>query len=487
GRLGITMQMAPGIQLETLDRQTKIIEDAVIELVPEMDTMSVFVGDEADDGEDWNESRVILQLIPRDERDATAEDIRKRFAEKAPRVAGGKVNSRVYGSLPLPRSFNRDGDNIAVLVRGHDRQTAEQLAKAVEETMKTIPGLVNVETQIDDKRPELVTRIDRSKASNLGITVDAISQSLETTFRGTQATVYRESGDEFNVLVRLREGDRAGKTDLDQVGVSVPSGKLVPLGNLVAYELDDAPVSIERVDRQRAIVVTGAAEGRDLGSAVGDLQMALADLPVPDGFQLEVSGDYEEQQESFQMLQLGFLLAVILMYMVMAAQFESLTSPLLILTTLPLGAVGVILVLVFWDTTLNVESGIGLIVLAGVVVNNAIVLVDYAWQLRRTSPELSTHEIVTRASLRRFRPIIMTTLTTVLGMLPVAWGWGEGGELQAPMARVVVGGLLSGTLITLWAIPLILHSAIPEKPTRKPTEQKVPGSTSKPAAVAVGT
>jgi len=179
-----------------------------------------------------------------------------------------------------------------------------------------------------------------------------------------------------------------------------------------------------------------------------------------------VSGDWEQQQESFRMLTLGFALAIVLMYMVMAAQFESLTSPLLILTTLPLAAVGVILVLVYWSTSLNVQSGIGMLVLAGVVVNNAIVLVDYAWILRRRETDLPALQIIRRASVRRFRPILMTTLTTVLGMLPVAFGWGEGGELQAPMARVVVGGLISGTLITLWAIPLVLSLVMPEPRTR---------------------
>ena len=156
------------------------------------------------------------------------------------------------------------------------------------------------------------------------------------------------------------------------------------------------------------------------------------------------------------MLIKGFLLAILLMYMVMASQFESLRDPLLILFTLPLAAIGVILVLVFWDTTLNVQSFIGLIILAGVVVNNAIVLIDYANQLRREDNLRTNAEIIQQAAVRRFRPIIMTTLTTVLGMLPVALGWGEGGELQAPMARVVIGGLTSGTLITLVAIPIVL-------------------------------
>lgn len=461
GRIGITGVMAPGIQLETLDRQTAQMEMLVNRFVPETETTSVFIGDKAEDGDDWNESRVILQLVPRNQREANAEEVRKRFMDNLEPIAGMKVNARVYSGIPMSRMFNSNGeDNLAVLVRGHDRETATQLADAVIETMKSIPGLVNVEKQMDQERPQLMTEIDRAKASHLGITVQTITETLETTFRGQEATVFREDGDEYNVLVRLNKDDRSQKADLDQVSVTTESGRLVPLGNLVSFRLGNTPLAIDRIDRQRVVVISASAEGRDLGSVVSDLKSKIAGISVPDGFQVDISGDWEEQQASFQLLTRGFLLAVLLMYMVMAAQFESLRDPLLILFSLPLAAVGVILVLVFWDTTLNVQSFIGLIVLAGVVVNNAIVLIDYANQLRQRHTELPVLEIVRRASLRRFRPIIMTTLTTVLGMLPVAVGAGEGGELQAPMARVVVGGLLSGTLITLVVIPLLLRSTM---------------------------
>jgi HAE1 family hydrophobic/amphiphilic exporter-1 len=160
---------------------------------------------------------------------------------------------------------------------------------------------------------------------------------------------------------------------------------------------------------------------------------------------------------------LGFLLAVVLMYMVMASQFESLKDPLVILITLPFGAIGVVVILVFSETTLNVQSFIGIVMLSGIVVNNAIVLVDYVNQLRQQHPELTPQEIATRAGVRRLRPILMTTLTTVLAMIPVALGWGEGGELQAPMARVVIGGLMSGTVMTLVAIPLICAALSPRR------------------------
>ena len=475
GRLGITGVMAPGIQLQTLDRQTAQLEAAIAQSIPEADTSSVFIGDEADDGEDWNESRAILQLVPRDERDETAEQIRARFMKKLKAIPGMQVSARVYGGLPLGRMFRSNGDdNIAIFVRGHDRETANQLAEAVMDRMQSVQGLVNVEKQMDKNRPELMTVIDRTKASHLGVTVETITDTLETTFRGREATVFREDGDEFNVLVRLSEEDRSKQSDLNQVSVTTEDGMLIPLGNLVSFELGSAPLAIDRVDRQRVVVITASSEGRDLGNVVDDLKTELASLSVPEGFHVDISGDWEEQQESFNLLVQGFLLAVLLMYMVMAAQFESLRDPFLILFTIPLAAVGVILVLVFWDTSLNVQSFIGLIVLAGVVVNNAIVLVDYTNKLRARHPEKPALEITRMASVRRFRPIIMTTLTTVLGMLPVAIGAGEGGELQAPVARVVIGGLLSGSVITLVLIPLILRITLTEGKRRPADTRHVP-------------
>ncbi|MCA9088173.1 MAG: efflux RND transporter permease subunit [Planctomycetaceae bacterium] len=471
GRLGITGVMAPGIQLNTLDRQTKIIEEAIAEYIPERETLSVFIGDKAEEGEDWNECRAILQLKPRAERTATTEEIRKRFAKQLGPIAGMRVRSRVYSSLPLFRAFSSQGDNIAVLIRGHDRTTAEQLAMAVTDAMNSIHGLINVELQANEKRPEVITRIDRAKASQLGVTVQDITQALETTFRGARATVFREDGDEFEVVVRLQEVDRSQQSDLDQVGIATADGRLLPLGNFVSYQSGDAPLAINRLDRQRVVVVTAASEGRDLGAIIQDLEAALSRVPVPMGFSIEIGGDWEEQTESFAMLVKGFILAIVLMYMVMASQFESLRDPLLILLTLPIAAVGVLLVLVFWDTTLNVQSFIGLIVLAGVVVNNAIVLVDYFNQLKRAEPQTEQTLLIQRASVRRFRPIVMTTLTTVLGMLPVALALGEGSELQAPMARVVIGGLVSGTIITLVAIPVVLRLLAPAPASPPPVSQ----------------
>jgi HAE1 family hydrophobic/amphiphilic exporter-1 len=308
----------------------------------------------------------------------------------------------------------------------------------------------------------LAVHVDRVKASLLGVSVRDIAETLDTTIRGTEATMFRESGDEFSVLVRLQDSDRDRLPDIERLGVSTASGRVVALRDLVRFDTGNAPLRITRTARQRVVQVSADVVDRDLGSVVGDLTGRLNQQKWPRGFSYRIVGDYEEQQRSFEELTKGLVLAVVLMYMVMASQFESFRDPLVILVTIPLGAIGVILALFLTDTTLNAQSFIGTVMLAGIVVNNAIVLVDCIRQrLAEAGTSGDLTEVIVGASVRRFRPILMTTLTTVLAMLPIAWGWGEGGELQAPMARVVIGGLLSGSLTTLLAIPIVCHIVRP--------------------------
>ena len=219
----------------------------------------------------------------------------------------------------------------------------------------------------------------------------------------------------------------------------------------------EGPVQIDRLDQQRIIIVSGTIADRDLGSIVAELVATLEALPRPSGYEVRLGGEYEDQVEAFNDLLFASILAFVLVYMVMAAQFESLRDPFIIIFSIPLAAIGVVSTLIVTDTTFNMQGFLGVIVLVGIVVNNAIVLVDYANQLRREHG-YGVRDAVVTAGGRRLRPILMTTATTVLGLVPMALGLGQGGELQAPLARVVVGGLLTSTLITLVFIPVVYAS-----------------------------
>jgi HAE1 family hydrophobic/amphiphilic exporter-1 len=254
--------------------------------------------------------------------------------------------------------------------------------------------------------------------------------------------------------------------------LSTPTGEDVALRNVVDSESGRGPILIDRKDQQRIVTVDANVTGRDLGSVAADMQARLQQIARPVGYDLMIAGNFEEQQKSFRELIVSLLLALLLVYMVLACQYESLRDPLIVMVSVPLAAIGVLLMLFLTGTTLNVQSYIGCIMLGGIVVNNAILLVDQSGRLRSTG--LSTREAVTEAGRRRLRPILMTTLTTILGLLPLAFGIGEGADAQAPLARAVVGGLLASTLITLVLIPVVyslFHSDEP-KPSRHRIRRK---------------
>jgi HAE1 family hydrophobic/amphiphilic exporter-1 len=226
------------------------------------------------------------------------------------------------------------------------------------------------------------------------------------------------------------------------------------LRNVVSTEGGRGPILIDRKDQQRIVNVQANVAGRDLGSVAEDVEQRLQQIVRPVGYDLDVAGTYEEQQEAFQELIVSLVLALVLVYMVLACQYESLRDPVIVMFSVPLAAIGVLLILFLTNTTLNVQSYIGCIMLGGIVVNNAILLVDQAGRLRKHG-EWKTRDAVAEAGRRRLRPILMTTLTTILGLLPLALGIGEGADAQAPLARAVRGGLTASTLITLVLIPVV--------------------------------
>jgi HAE1 family hydrophobic/amphiphilic exporter-1 len=286
------------------------------------------------------------------------------------------------------------------------------------------------------------------------LTVSQIANMLQTILSGTRASNYREAGDEFGIRVKLKDAGKLELNELLDLTLTNADGQPVVLRNVVQVKPWSGPVLIERKDQERVVTVTGNFTGRDMGSVLADIRKGLRSIPVPQGFSIVLGGDYEEQQKAFRELLLGFVLAIVLVYMVMASLYESLRDPFVVMFSIPFASIGVILMLLLTNTTFNVQSYIGCIMLGGIVVNNAILLVDQINLLRRRDG-MSLREAIEEAGRRRLRPILMTATTTMLALVPLALGLGEGGEAQAPMARAVIGGLLTSTLITLVFVPTI--------------------------------
>jgi HAE1 family hydrophobic/amphiphilic exporter-1 len=287
----------------------------------------------------------------------------------------------------------------------------------------------------------------------LGMSVGSVATTIQTNVAGTTAAQFRERGNEYPVVVRLREADREEIADVGDVLLSTPTGQVVPAKNVLAVNREAGPVQIDRQNMERITRVNGETEV-PLSEAVGALQSRLGQVRVPPDFAVGFGPELEEQQRSFAQLRLVLILAVILVYAVMASQYESLRDPFIIMFSVPVAAIGVVLSLLLTGSSFSMQAYIGIIMLAGIVVSNAILLVDYINTLRRRDG-MAIREAVELGGRTRLRPILMTSIATMLGLVPMAIGVGEGGELQAPLARVVIGGLLTSTLVTLVLVPAV--------------------------------
>jgi len=266
----------------------------------------------------------------------------------------------------------------------------------------------------------------------------------------------------------LSEEDRKDLDDLLDLTVVNNRGEMVVMRNVVETVREEGPVRIERKDQERIITIEVNYTGQDMGTVIKEIRGKLGFIPVPKDFAILFGGDYEEQQEAFRELLVGLILAIFLVYMVMAGQFESFRDPFVVLFSIPMAIIGVVLTMILTGTIFSMQAFIGCIIMTGIVVNNAILLVHHTNQLRREGG-MELTAAVRQAGLNRLRPILMTTMTTVLGLLPLAIGFGEGGEAQAPLARVVIGGLLSSTLITLVLIPVVYTIFERKRPGGKST------------------
>jgi HAE1 family hydrophobic/amphiphilic exporter-1 len=325
--------------------------------------------------------------------------------------------------------------------------------------MEAVPGVTDVRVSRREGRPEERLELDRERIAEVGLSVEEVGRTLMANVGGLEAGRFREGGDEFPIVVRLRPEDRLHASDLDHIALRTETGSVVPLSALVERRRGRGPVAIERVDGQRVTYITANLEsGVALGDAVDRIRVALTEVALPESFALVFGGQYEEQQAARRDFTIAIVMALVLVYMLMAAQFERFVDPVIVMLSVPVALVGVVPTLLLTGTTVNIQSLMGVMMLIGIVVNNAIVLVD-AINLLRREYRMGTADAVIEAGRLRLRPILMTTGTTVLGLLPLALGLGAGAEIQAPLARVVIGGLLASTLVTLVLIPVAYASA----------------------------
>lgn len=455
--VAVSGEMAPGTRLETMDAAFRTLEAAVREVIKDD---YVYIETRYGANSWWrgggnNSGRVEVALRDMSEREYTSQELADKLRDQLPEIPGMRLRTRASGGLWMFRMLQSGGESIGVDIRGHDRAVALELAEQVMATLTGIEGITDARLDDVEPRPDVGLEIDRIKAAEAGLSVSDVARTIRTRFGGEVATLFREDGEEYNVRVRLRESDREGMESLSSLWLVTPLGERVPVSNFVTQKRGTGPTEIQRVDQQRSVTVAANLDPQaSLGNVMLEVERALARQPMPKGYSIVYGGEYEDQQDSYRQLGMGLLLALLLIYMVMASQFENLHHPLIIMFAVPFALIGVILTLVWTETTLNIQSILGTTLLAGIAVNNAIILVDYI-NLLRHEYKMPLYQAVEEGGRRRLRPILMTTATTVLALIPLSLGWGTGGEVQAPMARVVIGGMFTSTLITLIFVPVL--------------------------------
>lgn len=450
----INGEMQVGTRLDLVDRKFKEIEQIVRQSVPEVKSMVTSVGGSTWRAKGSHVGDLRIALKNQSERKRSSEQIAADLRKKLKNIPGMIIRIRAGQGLFILRMGTSGGDKIEVEIRGHDLDTAALLAEEVRNAVESVEGVTDAKISRESGSPEALIDIDRQKAADMSLTVSKIAGALQTIISGTTSGYYRQGGDEFAILVKLSNADKMDLKDILDLTITNANSESVVLRNVVEVVPRSGPVMIERKDQERIITVSADLTGRDMGSVLSDIKKKLQTIPVPRDFAVTLGGDYEEQQKAFRELMLSCVLALILVYMVMACQYESVRDPFVVMFSVPLAAIGVILMLFFTKTTFNIQSFIGCIMLEGIVVNNAILLVDHTNLLRRRD-HMPLREAIEEAGRRRLRPILMTALTTIIGLIPLALGLGEGGEAQAPMARAVIGGLSSSTLITLVFLPVV--------------------------------
>ncbi|MGE4357244.1 MAG: efflux RND transporter permease subunit [Candidatus Omnitrophota bacterium] len=463
----LKLEMPTGTRLEVTDRVCRRVEKVLLS-IPDIEGVSLTIGSTREErtGEvvetmGSHQARFVVNLKKMNRRDpkyrSTQEVIQIFQDELAYTDLEGARLEYILQESVFKMAFQA-GKPISLEIKGHDLKTLEMIAKDMERMLKEIPGVYGVTSSLAPPHPETKVNVLKDKAAYYNLSVNDIALSAQVAIKGHVATKFKEMGQEYDIRVRLREEDRNDMNKLRQILVySSALDVNVPLSDVAYIVSGSGPSQIERLDQQRVIILSANIYKRGFDKVAKDIESALSRYKLPEGFFVKLGGERKDMEESFKSLRFALMLSFILNYMVMASEFESLWQPFIIMFTLPLSIIGVAFALFLTGTTLNAVALLGMIMLGGIVVNNGIILIETINNFRKEG--LDIEKALIQAGVQRLRPIMMTSLTTMLGLLPLALGLGEGAELRAPMAITVIGGLFSGTFLTLMVIPALYLTA----------------------------
>lgn len=461
GQIQIIAQLPIGTRIDETIKVGEQLQKIMLEEIPEKWRRYIFMrAGTTEQGfatitgqvEGNNVVTVGARLVPLKERGVSIEEIAEKLRKKAELIPGIEKLEISRGSDFQAVLFG-GGKPLTVEVVGFDLNLTAQVAEKIKEELEKIPGAKDVLVGRSGLSPEIRIEIDKQKASALGLNTTIIASTIRSSIYGLKATTYKELGDEYDITIQPGADLRNSISYISEIPVRTISGNVIKIKDVARIYEAYSPIEIQHRDRQRIITVGANVEGRALGDVTRDLQERISKIDIPPGVEIRFAGQVEEQAKSFRDLFQVLILGVILTYIIMAAQFESLLHPFVIMFAVPFAFTGVVLGLLVFGVPFGLTAFMGLIILVGIVVNNAIVLVDYTNLLRARGYEL--YDAIITAGKTRLRPVLMTTLTTILGTLPLAVFKGEGSELWRALGITVLGGLSFSTLITLVLVPTI--------------------------------
>mgnify|MGYP001059100870 CR=1 FL=1 len=449
GQFTIDVEMPKGTALAETDRTVKRVEEIAQAHSGVEDVFSTVSGDNGS---------INVTLKKGMKTKKPMEELRNEVSNQ---VAGANITMTGSGSMMMGSS----GSPVNIKIKGEDYDVAAGIADQILLEMQSIDGIRDAKSSVSDTKPEVRLYLNRQNAAQYGMTNAAAASAIRAALDGQVAGQYTEDGTEYDIRVKFPDEATQTLDDLKNIKLTTPKGGVITISEIADIEQTGGPLSLTRENQKKIVSVSASLYGRSLSDAMQDIQKSINTLKLPDGYTVTTGGDYEQMTEAFSGLFLALLLSILLVYMVMAAQFESLLQPFIIMFSIPLSFIGVFLTLFLSRNTLNVTGLIGVIMLVGIVVNNAIVLLDYINQ-NKDDWEGSRTDLIVEAGKNRLRPILMTTLTSVLGYLPSILSFSQGSEMMKPLAWVLMGGLSVSTLLTLVFIPTF-YSYVEDRTERR--------------------
>jgi len=455
GAISVNVELPSGAEISDTDVITGKIEKIIME---NPDVMTVFSQVGSGDSTSMitgasssNKSVIYVTLNDIEKRKKSTEDVASNIRNSINDISGAIIEVNVQDMAMSGMS----SDEITVEFSGNNDEILEGYIYEAEKILADIPGIVETSTSTSDTNYELIIKPNRTKSMMYGMTPVQTATLVDNIISGTTASRYTEGGSEYNIVVKYPDEYADTYEKLKNLRIKTTTGSWVSISDIADVTVEEGFTTLTRVNQRRVMSLSGKIYGSDLGSVTKKFDDALKEHTIPDGISKYNAGTYEVMIDAMKQIFIAIMLGILLMYMVMAGQFESYTQPLIILITLPLAMIGVTLSLIVTGSKLSAVSCIGILMLVGIVVNNAIVLIEFINQQRREDPSLSCSQAVINAGIVRMRPILMTSLTSILGFLPMAMASIGGTSMMSPLAIVLLGGLLVGTLLTLFIIPVV--------------------------------